>query len=50
MQVAFAQHDEIPAADFDLVAIFGAEQNTIAYLGATNVLSQRNHLCPHETL
>jgi len=50
MQVAFAQHDEIGAAHFDLIAILRAEQNAIADLGAAHVLTECNDLGPHQTL
>jgi alpha/beta superfamily hydrolase len=50
VQIALAQHDVVLAADFDLVAVFRAEQDAVADLGTAHVLPERDHLGPYEPL
>ena len=50
MQVSFAEHDVVLAADFDLVAVFRAEQDAIADLGTAHVLAEGDDLGPDESL
>ncbi|MEY4361562.1 MAG: hypothetical protein RL391_868 [Actinomycetota bacterium] len=49
VDVALTEHDVVVATDLDLVAILGAEEDSIPDFGTTYVLAQGHDLGPHET-